>query len=85
MHFNIQLTSVALLFSTLLVVNTSPVPNDGLALFGLTRRSDMPVFGRDIHLERRQKGGPGGARGAGASGAGGGVRLHVLIAVGAVI
>jgi hypothetical protein len=66
MLFNIPLTSLALLFSTLLIVNTSPVPNnDGLALFDLVARHDISIIERDLELERRQKGGPGGA-GAGA-------------------
>lgn len=79
MLFNIPLTSLALLFSTLLIVNTSPIPNnDGLALFDLIAR-DISILGRDIELERRQKGGPGGA-GAGA----GAVSLGLSTGVGVI-
>jgi hypothetical protein len=61
MLFNFFITSLAFLFSTIVIVNTSPVPNnDGLALYDLIARRDISILGRDIGLERRQKGGPGG-------------------------
>lgn len=87
MLFNIPLTSLALIFSTLLIVNTSPVPNDGLALVDLARRSDTSIHPRDIELERRQKGGAGGAgsaAGAGAGGAGAGAASGAKGGAGAV-
>lgn len=64
MLFNITLTSLALIFSTLLIVNTSPVPNNDLVFPDLTRRSNAPILSRDILLERRQKGGAGAGAGA---------------------
>lgn len=71
MLFNIPVTSLALLFTVLLTVNTSPVPDhNGLALLDLAVRQDTSLLGRDIELERRQGGGPGGAGGAGGGGAG---------------
>jgi hypothetical protein len=67
MLFNIPATPLALLFSVLLTVNTSPVPaNNGLALLDLVARQDSALLGRDINLERRQGGGAGGG-GAGVS------------------
>jgi hypothetical protein len=82
MLFNIPVTSLALLLSVLLTVNTSPVPDhNGLALLDLVARQDTSVFGRDIYLKRRQGGGgPGGAGGAGGAGGGGaGVSLDYTI------
>jgi hypothetical protein len=83
MLFNIPVTSLALLLSLLLTVNTSPVPDhNGLALLDLVVRQDTYVFGRDIDLKRRQGGGgPGGASGGaggGGAGVGGEQVLYVL-------
>jgi hypothetical protein len=72
MLFNIAVTSLVLLFSVLLTVNTSPVPDhNGLALLDLMARQDTYVFGRDTDLERRQGGGPGGTSGTGSAGGAG--------------
>ena len=63
MLFNASLASLAL-FSILIIVHSSPVPNDGVALLDISRRSDITIFGRDTYLGRRQRGGAGGAGGA---------------------
>jgi hypothetical protein len=71
MHSNIPVTSLVLLFSVLLTVNTSPVPDhSGLALLGLVARQDGSLLERDMDLECRQGSGPGGAGGTGGGGAG---------------
>jgi hypothetical protein len=46
---NIPVTSLVLLFSVLLTVNTSPVPKDNaLALLDLVARQHRSLLGRDI-------------------------------------
>jgi hypothetical protein len=64
MKFTISFTSSTLLLTTLLVVNTSPVPNDGVAPLDLAKRTDALVLIRDIELDRRQRGGSAGPGGA---------------------
>lgn len=78
----LPISSLALILSTLLSVQTSPVPADSLDFVQLAARDVS--FVRDIDLERRQRGvggqggGAGAASGAGGAGAGAGVRFWIL-------